>query len=171
MQLLGVIDQVRSVLRQRAATGPQRERVLMEMPEQSVDFKLADGRMHHQGLTFQFQDVTLRTSGSVGMDETLNLIAEIPVPDEWVAGKKLLAGFKGKSISIPIGGTLKQPRLDSRVLGDLTKQMGGSALEGFLGDKLGGSLDKPLEGQLEKKLEGAFDGLFNKKKPAKPAPK
>ncbi len=171
MQLIGVIDQVRSVLRQRAATGPQRERVIMEMPEQSVDFKLADGRMHHQGLTFQFQDVTLRTSGSVGMDETLNLIAEIPVPDEWVAGKKLLAGFKGKSIRIPISGTLKQPRPDSRVLGELTKQMGGSALEGFLGDKLGGSLDKPLDGQLEKKLEGALDGLFNKRKPAKPSPK
>ncbi len=171
MQLIGMIDQIRSVLRQRAATGPQRERVLMEMPEQSVGFKLADGRMHHQGLTFQFQDVTLRTSGSVGMDETLNLIAEIPVPDEWVAGKKLLAGFKGKSIRIPIGGTLKQPRPDSRVLGELTKQMGGSALEGLLQDKLGGAIDKPLDGQLEKKLEGALDGLFNKKKPAKPSPK
>jgi len=172
LQLIGLIDQVRSVIKQRPANGSPRERTWMEMPEQSVDFKLADGRMHHRGLTLQIQDVTLRTSGSVGMDESLDVIAEIPVPDDWVAGKKLLAGLKGKSIRIPIGGTLSRPRPDGRVLGELTKLMGGSALEGLLEKQLGAGLDKNLDGgSLEKKLEGTLEGLFNKKKPGKPAPR
>jgi len=147
MQIVGLVDQIRSVIRQRATGDPQRERVWMEMPEQSVDFKLTQGRMHHRAITFQIKDVTLRTSGSVGMDETLNLMAEFGIPDEWVGNTKLLAGLKGKSIRLPIGGTLSRPHPDSRVLGELTKQLGGSALEGLL----------------EKQLDNKLDGLFKKK--------
>ena len=150
MQIVGLIDQIRAVIRQRAADGSPRERVWMEMPEQSVDFKLADGRMHHQTITFQIKDVTLKTSGSVGMDETLNLIAEFGIPDEWLGNTKLLAGLKGKSIRIPIGGTLARPHPDSRVIGELTKQLGGSALEGL------------FEKQLDKQLDGLFKKKFNK---------
>ncbi len=146
MQILGLIDQVRSVIRQRPGADPQRERVWMELPEQTVDFKLEEGRVHHRALTIQIKDVTLQTSGSVGTDETLNLIAEFGIPDEWIGNTKLLAGLKGKSIRIPIGGTLSRPLPDARILGELTKQLGGSALEGLL----------------EKKLDGALDGLFNK---------
>ncbi|MBC8116036.1 MAG: hypothetical protein H7062_16740, partial [Candidatus Saccharimonas sp.] len=146
MQLVGLVDQIRAVIRQRAAGDPQRERVWMEMPEQSVDFKLTQGRMHHRMITFQIKDVTLRTSGSVGMDETLNLMAEFGIPDDWIGNTKLLAGLKGKSIRIPIGGTLSRPHPDSRVLGELTKQLGGSALEGLL----------------EKNLDNKLDGLFKK---------
>ncbi|MBC8116135.1 MAG: hypothetical protein H7062_17250, partial [Candidatus Saccharimonas sp.] len=97
-------------------------------------------------ITFQIKDVTLRTSGSVGMDETLNLIAEFGIPDDWIGNTKLLAGLKGKSIRIPIGGTLSRPHPDSRILGELTKQLGGSALEGLL----------------EKNLDNKLDGLFKK---------
>jgi translocation and assembly module TamB len=147
MQIVGLVDQVRAVIRQRAAGDPQRERVWMEMPEQSVDFTLTQGRMHHRTITFQIKDVTLRTSGSVGMDETLNLIAEFGIPDDWVGNTKLLAGLKGKSIRIPIGGTLSRPQPDGRVLGELTRQLGGSALEGLF----------------EKQLDNKLDGLFKKK--------
>ncbi len=146
MQIVGLIDQIRSVIRQRPGADPQRERVWMEMPEQTVDFKLAEGRMHHRALTIQIKDVTLRTSGSVGMDETLNLMAEFSIPDEWLGNTKLLASLKGKSIRIPIGGTLSRPHPDGRVLGELTKQLGGSALEGLF----------------EKQLDGKLDGLFKK---------
>ena len=150
MQIVGLVDQIRAVIRQRTAGEPQRERVWMEMPEQSVDFKLTQGRMHHRAITFQIKEVTLRTSGSVGMDETLNLMAEFGIPDEWLGNTKLLAGLKGKSIKIPIGGTLSRPHPDVRVLGELTKQMGGSALEGL------------LEKNLDNKLEGLFKKNLNK---------
>ena len=150
MQIVGLIDQIRAVIRQRPAGDPQRERVWMEMPEQSVDFKLTQGRMHHRTITFQIKDVTLRTSGSVGMDETLNLIAEFGIPDEWLGSTKILASLKGKSIRIPIGGTISRPHPDGRVLGELTKQLGGSALEGLF--------DK----QLDKKLDGLFKNNLNK---------
>jgi hypothetical protein len=150
LQIVGLIDQIRSVIRQRAAGDPQRERVWMEMPEQSVDFKLTQGRMHHRSLTIQIKDVTLRTSGSVGVDESLSLVAEFGIPDEWIGKTKLLAGLKGKSIRIPIGGTLSRPQPDARVLGEITKQLGGSALEGL------------FEKQIDNKLDGLFKKNLNK---------
>lgn len=149
-QIVNVVEQVRSVIRQKSAGDPQRERVWMEMPEQTVDFRLTEGRMHHRGLTLQIKDVTLRTSGSVGMDETLALVAEMAIPDDWVEDRKVLAGLRGKSIRIPIGGTLSQPRPDSRVLGELARQVGGSAVEGLLEDKLDGLLNKQLNKLLPK---------------------
>ena len=152
MQIVGLIDQIRSVIRQRPAADPQRERVWMEMPEQTVDFKLTEGRMHHRALIIQIKDVTLRTSGSVGMNETLNLVAEFGIPDEWVGNTKLLAGLKGKSIRIPIGGTLSRPLPDGRVLGELTKQLGGSALEGLFEKKLDNKLDNLFKKNLNKLL-------------------
>ena len=100
--------------------------------------------MYHETIAFQIQDVALRTSGSVGMDETLDMIAEIRIPDDWVADRKLLSGLKGKSIRVPVGGTLSRPRPDSRILGEITKQMGGTALEGLLENKVEGLFKKRL---------------------------
>jgi hypothetical protein len=70
-----------------------------------VDFRLIDGRVYHQGLEFQIGDVVVRSSGSVGLDETLNLSFDVTHPD-----------LNGKSIQIPIGGTLAKWEPDTRAL-------------------------------------------------------
>ncbi len=40
-------------------------------PESVILFRMTGGRIYHQGLALQFPDVTMRTYGSVGLDDTL----------------------------------------------------------------------------------------------------
>ena len=50
----------------------------------------------------------------------------------------------------PLRGTLSRPQIDGRVLGELTKMVGGSALEGLLEDK--------VDDLFKKKLNQLFPG-------------
>lgn len=152
MQLANVIEQVKSILTRKPAGDPNREQVWIEMPEQRVPFNLVQGRVYHEGMTFAIKNVSLKTRGSVGVDNTLNLVADIPVHDEWLGKDKILAGLKGKTISIPITGTLSQPQVDPAIFENLLRQVGESGLEGVLKDKVGDELNGILNNGLDKLL-------------------
>ncbi|HLQ43312.1 MAG TPA: hypothetical protein VK137_01175, partial [Planctomycetaceae bacterium] len=144
-EIVSAVEQVRSIIQRRSPRAGNSERVLLEMPAQAVPFQLAEGRVAHQGATFVVSDVVVRTSGSVGLDDSLNLIAEIPIKDEWLGNVKALGSLKGKSVQIPISGTLSKPRMDGQVLANLARQMGRSAVENLLPDPTGGALQKGLD--------------------------
>lgn len=150
LQIVGAIDQVQAILLRRQAGELSKERVWLEMPEQQVPFKLEQGRVYHEGMTFMVKNVTVKTSGSVGTDETLRLVADIAIRDEWLGDNKVFAGLKGQSVQIPINGTLSRPQLDPRILGNLTKQFGSSALEGLIQDQVGDKLDGAVKNGLDK---------------------
>jgi hypothetical protein len=142
-QFLSVARQVAGIVRKGSVSSTaQGDQTLLVMEEHSVDYRMVNGRVHHRGLTFSVDDVVIRTSGSVGFDESLSLTAEIPIRDEWVRNDKFLAGLSGQVLKIPITGTTKQPQVDSRVLSDLVRRIAGSAANRFIQDKLG----KQLEG-------------------------
>ncbi len=126
------------------------------MSEQHVPFKLDRGRVYHEGMSFTVSNVSVKTSGSVGIDNTLNLIAEIPFKNEWIGNSKPLSGLKGKSIQIPIVGTTSHPQIDPSVFSRLAQQIGGSAIDGLLQDKLGDGLNGVIN--------DGFDKLLRKKK-------
>ena len=71
-----------------------------------VAFQLIDGRVYHQNLELVFPKATIRTSGSVGLDGTLSLVAEMPVPKHWFGTGRAAAALGQQTIRIPIGGTL-----------------------------------------------------------------
>jgi len=143
-QVLSMMGQIQSILQKRPAGNLLGDQVLIEMPEQPVSFKLANGRVTNDGVTFVIRGASIRSSGSVGLiDETLDIVLQIPIRDEWVPDKRLLQGLKGQSLQIPVRGTLSQPQIDGRVIGDLAAKMGGAALNGV--------------------LDGAINDLFNKK--------
>jgi hypothetical protein len=104
-------------------------------------------------------EYTIRTQGSVGFDETIDLIAEIPIEDDWIAGKKYLAGLKGKSIRIPVRGSINRPQLDSQAIAELGRMIASSTAGSLLNDKLGGAEDK-LQKALEDKLGKGLDRLL-----------
>ncbi|MCH5372716.1 MAG: hypothetical protein JJ992_01980, partial [Planctomycetes bacterium] len=60
-----------------SASGNSQLATWLTVPEQQVRFDVRDGRVQHQGLTVAAGDVVLRTSGSVGIDQTLALIVEV----------------------------------------------------------------------------------------------
>lgn len=112
--------------------------------ESVVTFQMADGRIYHRDLELVFPDVTIRTHGSVGLDQTLSILAEMPVPPKWIGKNPLGAALKGQTIRLPIAGTLSRPKIDERALAKLSGQ--------FLRDNAQGVL---MEG-----LKGGFDKLF-----------
>jgi translocation and assembly module TamB len=127
-------------------TSSAQNRGVLVLPEQQVKFEMIDGRVHHQGLQMTVKDVVITTRGSVGLDQTMELVAEIPVQDAWVAKNAALASLKGQMLQIPIRGTLAAPVPDTRGLTNLATSLGRSAATGLLEKKVGAELNKFLPG-------------------------
>ncbi|WP_425615498.1 hypothetical protein NA78x_005419 [Anatilimnocola sp. NA78] len=119
---------------------------VLVMPQQQVNFELIDGRVHHRGLKMNVKDVVITTHGSVGLDQTMQIVAEFPIPDSWLNKNASLAGLKGKTLQIPIHGTLSAPMPDTRVIANLTKELAGSAATGLLQEQGGKLMNKYLPG-------------------------
>lgn len=150
LQVIGMFDQIKALIQRTPLGVGPRDRIWMEMPEQAIPFKLVGGRVYHQNVTFIIGDGQVQSSGSVGMDETIDYVLLIPIRDEWAKDQKLLGGLKGKTIRIPVQGTLSRPQIDSRILGELAAQIGGTALQDVLEDKV----DELFKGKLKKFLPG-----------------
>ncbi|MBN1910917.1 MAG: hypothetical protein JW818_14320 [Pirellulales bacterium] len=113
--------------------------------ESVIQFKMVKGRIYHQGLELAFPGLTIQTQGSVGLDQTLSLTAQMPLPSKWFAGNpQLAAAFRNQVIQVPIGGTLTQPRLDQQ------------RLNKFYRDLIGNAARNVLENQLNNQLENLF---------------
>jgi hypothetical protein len=130
-----------SPLRGGAGGGDQPQVTLLNIRDQQVNFKVIEGRVHHQNLEFQVGDVTMRSQGSVGFDQTVQLTLQVPIQDAWIAKEPLLAGFKGQSLQVPVGGTLTHPQMDSRAVASLSQQL----IQGAAQQAVGGELNKALD--------------------------
>jgi len=142
-QLLGTIREVASIVNKAAPSLNFLEEGnnWLELQPQTIDFQMTDGRVYHRNLEFTSGKVKVKTQGWVGMDQTVGLLAEIPILDEWVEGEKILSALKGQSIKIPIGGTFGQPQLDRRAIGQLSQQL------------IGGAAQQLIQGELQKGLQ------------------
>jgi hypothetical protein len=142
-EFVGLAQQIKTLVRGQPG-GAITSGVWMLVPEQQVTFDVQDGRVNHQGLTVTVGDLAIRTTGSVGFDQTLAVVAEVPVRDEWVQGKPYLAGLKGTSLKMPVGGSLNKPRVDQQALANLNRQLVRDAAGRVLEDQLGRGLQQLL---------------------------
>ena len=82
-----------------------------------VAFRMKDRRVYHDGLELVFPALTVRTSGSVGLDRTMDLTAEMPVPPRWLGNNAAaIRAVASQTIRLPLRGTLERPELDPRAL-------------------------------------------------------
>ena len=145
-QWVGLAQQVEALAKRRDAASPTNRQVtLVSIRDQQVNFQVANGRVYHQKMEFQVGDVVLRSQGSVGLDETIQLTIEIPIQDAWVAKEPLLAGLKGQSVQIPVTGTLKKPQMDQHAIASLTGQLLQKGAGQAVGNELNKALDKFLK--------------------------
>jgi translocation and assembly module TamB len=122
-----------------------------------VPFRLLNGRVYHTGLELRFPELIIRTSGSVGLDGSLALTAEMPVPPKWLGNSKLAkSAAANQTIRLPIGGTLDKPKIDEQALRN--------ALSRFARDAAGNVLRQELDGKLKKETEGSLKKLFRSRK-------
>lgn len=133
------------------AAGPlvQELAVLLQRPsevkltQQSVvPFRMYQGRIYHRDLQLVFPEFTIRTYGSVGLDQTLALMAEMPVPPKWLGNNPLGAALTNQTIKLPIGGTLAAPKLDQQALAQASAQFFRDSATNVLKDELGKQLDR-----------------------------
>jgi hypothetical protein len=114
------------------------------MTERAIDIQVVDGRVHHRNLEFLIDDVPVRSSGSVGFDESLALVIEVPIQAKWVGSKPALQPLVGQLIQIPVSGTFSRPNIDERAITGFLGQAAQAAAGGLLGDELNKALDKLL---------------------------
>jgi hypothetical protein len=88
--------------------------------ESVVPFEMYEGRIYHRDLVLQFPDFEIRMTGSVGLDGTLDMTAEMPIPTKWIGNNALGDFLKNRVIEVPIGGTVEHPRIDHQRLEELS---------------------------------------------------
>ena len=134
-----------------------------ELDIDPVRFQIEEGRLrYHRPWTWSFSGTETTFSGSIGLDETLALVWEVPVTARLADEHDLLAPLEGESISIPLTGTVRRPRIEwTAGLEDAAER----ALKHELSDKLeeelgieGGGLPGGLGELLGLGTEGAEDG-------------
>jgi hypothetical protein len=147
-EFLGIAEQIRAVIEKRpprAGAGGLDQ--WLELPSQEVAFQMVDGRVHHQGLQLQVGDVLFKTKGAVGFDDSLALLAEVPIRDQWVADDRYLSALRGQTIQLPVQGTLGRPQVDGQALAQLTRQAVGGAATRLLEQELNRGLERLLRPQ------------------------
>ncbi len=148
-QLIALVKQVESLSKRKqflqAAVQP-RTKSFLTMVEQEIEFQVVEGRVYHRNLEFLVDDAPVRSYGSVGFDQTLALMIEIPIQDKWIEDEPALRGFAGQSLRLPIYGTFQKPRIDERAIADLTRQLLQGAARQALGDELNRQFEKLFRG-------------------------
>ena len=162
-QLLGSVLEIRKILKPESEE--KTVRTSIEIKDQSVPFIVQDGRVYHKQLEFSHKELTIRTSGSVGFDQGLQLTAVIPIDDDWIDGNKYLAGLKGQSLSLPIGGTVSQPQIDKTMINqlsqDLVRKTASAAAQTAVQEKLTPKINE-YQQKFNEKLNGGFNKLQGK---------
>jgi translocation and assembly module TamB len=103
-----------------------------------VDFWVQNERVYHRGAGVVIGKTRVSTSGSIGFDESLELIAEVPIPEAWLGRNAIGSALRNQTLKIPIAGTLSKPQIDRRELDRLRTQFIGQAA----GNVLEGALDR-----------------------------
>ncbi len=144
-QIISSIEQLKAIAKATTPAAPvEANKILVTMPAQPVEFSMQNGVVTHQRMFFQIDRAQIVTSGSVGMDSSLRMMAQLPLDDRWLGSD--LKGLKGQSVSLPIDGTLSRPRLDPAGIRQVVTQLGTAAAKGaaenFLQQNLNKGLDK-----------------------------
>ena len=139
-KLIATAIQLRTLIDPDSTESQRDLKTWLTLEQQTIPVAIHDGRVFHEGVRISHKDIVIQTSGSVGFDQSLNLVAEIPIADDWIEGKSHLAALRGEKISIPVSGTASSPKLDlsalNQVSSQLIKKAASGAINQYIGDKV-----------------------------------
>ncbi len=125
----------------------------------AVRFSMADGRVEHHNLVFQINDAKVQTDGSVGLDQSLDLVATISLSGKLLGNGPLAEAIRKHPIRLPLRGTLSRPRIEplgsrspDQALPDVLDRL----LDRATGE--GGLLDRLLKRPKDEKQTGKGGG-------------
>jgi hypothetical protein len=157
-QLLGIVQQIRTLRKGTAGQPSGPSGSWLQMPEQRIQFAVDQGRVAHRNLQIQAGDVVINTAGSVGIDGDIELTASVPIQKDWIDGTPALASLAGQQIQFPIKGTLQKPQVDFQAFTSIGRQVAEAAVQGVLKNQLDRGLNKLL-GPLEKQFAPLQQGI------------
>lgn len=143
-QLVMLVKQIEAIAKRRQLPMANAAKNVLTIDNRTVDFRMVNGRVYHRGLEFQIDNVPVRSSGSVGLDQTLDITFEVPVLDKWVEREQALQPLAGQVLPIRVVGTFQRPKIDQRVVADLSQRMFQGAAQRVIGDEINRQLDKLL---------------------------
>jgi hypothetical protein len=120
---------------------------LVNLNDEHVDFRIVGGRVYHRNLRFKIGALEIITQGSVGFDDSLEMLAEVAISESLLANRPILRRLIGHPLQIPLTGSLNSPQLDLRAVEDLSGQMARGAVKDVI--------EKPFE-VIEKPLQNLF---------------
>lgn len=124
--------------------------------EQVVPVRLEAGRVHHENFALVFGTTTVRSSGSVGLDGSVAIVLELPVPARVVEkllpnNPRLREALAKERIKVAVTGTLAKPTLDGKAFEVAAETLVRNAVKNAAKSAADDLLKKGL-GELEKKL-------------------
>jgi hypothetical protein len=106
---------------------------LLTIQNEDVNFALQDGRVYHDDFGFYVKEMRVSTTGSVGLDQSLDLLLNMELPDAWFRNAgPILQSLRGEKIQLVVAGTLDKPAIDGRPLAEFGKRIGIKAGAGLL---------------------------------------
>ncbi len=141
-QIIGLVQQVNAIRKQDFSQLASNPKTWLNMPTQDIRFRMENGQVAHQHLNMHIGDVNLTTSGAVDIDGRMNLLAEMPIPDDWVEKSPLLVSMRGKSLQFPVRGSLTGPQLDTQLLTQFGRDTVQQAAQGLIQRELQRGLGK-----------------------------
>jgi translocation and assembly module TamB len=143
-RLLTVVEQIRALAENRAPRPVPLDRIRMELPPQTVQTVLAQRRVRHDRLELWLGDLRFITSGSVGFDETLDLVADVTLPESLRSNPKVAAVLPTGQLRVPVTGTVQTPQIDPRVLTELVRRSTTDRVERVIENELQKQLNRLL---------------------------
>jgi hypothetical protein len=114
--------------------------LVTELP---VPVRVEAGRVYHENLRLTVNGFAVTTAGSVGFDGTLAMTAEVPVPAGLIKNNpRLMTALNGKTVKVPIAGTLAHPAIDPRWFQAEVERLARDAAKGVGKDLLNKELEK-----------------------------
>ncbi len=148
-QIIGGVNQLRAIAQLNAnalggAAGSAigNDTKLVSMPAQTVEFAVQQGFVQHDRLFFEVDRAQIMTSGRVGLDGRLELVAQVPLDASWLGSD--LRSLAGEPVALPVRGTLNRPQLDSSGVREVVMQLGSQAARNTAENYLQKQLNKGI---------------------------
>ena len=111
--------------------GRRKPETFRVLDDSRVDFRVQQGRIHHEGLAFMLpevsQELIIRSSGSVGMDESLDLRLDVGLPSSATASIPVLRKLTAEPIVVFVTGTIDDPQVKlpegRNMLGEMARRL------------------------------------------------
>ena len=159
-QLLGTVNQIQAIL--KPDSGDDLKNTWITVEQQSIPVSVENRRVYHDNIKFSRDDIVIQTSGSVGfVDQTLDLVAKIPIAEDWIKDKPYLASLRGQFLSIPIRGTATKPVIDQSAVKQLSANLVRNAATGAINNAVSEKLAPKLN-QYQNELNSKVGGEVNK---------